>query len=156
MEYMLGLFLLVLPKGHCLPDSMDKIKKVVRDLVLNYEKIDACYNDCVLFRGKEYEGLDNCPKCSETRWKQSKEVPDVGSSCDSKSAAHVKCYGTSHLFHGSEGYICQRIEHRICVGIRKNWWLMEKCDILRTPKYGNMWMQHMNGLQRILVMSGLV
>jgi len=74
MEYVLGLFLLILPKGHCLPDSMEKIKKVVRDLGLNYEKIDACYNDCVLFRGKEYEGLDNCPKCGETRWKQSKEV----------------------------------------------------------------------------------
>jgi len=52
MEYMLELFLLVLPKGHCLPDSMEKIKKVVRDLGLSYEKIDACYNDCVLFRGK--------------------------------------------------------------------------------------------------------
>ena len=84
MEYVLGLFLLILPKGHCLPDSMEKIKKVVRDLGLNYEKIDACYNDCVLFRGKEYEGLDNCPKCGETRWKQSKEVHDVGSSCGSK------------------------------------------------------------------------
>ncbi|XP_066316723.1 uncharacterized protein [Miscanthus floridulus] len=84
MEYVLGLFLLILPKGHCLPDSMEKIKKVVRDLGLNYEKIDACYNDCVLFRGKEYEGLDNCPKCGETRWKQSKEVQDVGSSCGSK------------------------------------------------------------------------
>jgi len=84
MEYVLGLFLLILPKGHCLPDSMEKIKKVVRDLGLNYEKIDACYNDCVLFRGKEYEGLDNCPKCGETRWKQSKEIQDVGSSCGSK------------------------------------------------------------------------
>jgi hypothetical protein len=57
MEFILGLFLLILPKGHCLLDSMEKIKKVVRDLGLTYEKIDACYNDCVLFRGKEYEGL---------------------------------------------------------------------------------------------------
>jgi len=73
MEYMLELFLLVLPKGHCPLDSMEKIKKVVRGLGLNYEKIDACYNDCVLFRGREYEGLDNCPTCGEIRWKGCKK-----------------------------------------------------------------------------------
>ena len=84
MEYMLELFLLVLPKGHCLPDSMEKIKKVVRDLGLNYEKIDACYNYCVLFRGKDYEGLDNCAKCGETRSKECKKGQDGGSGCGSK------------------------------------------------------------------------
>jgi hypothetical protein len=84
LEYVLALFLLVLPKGHCLPDTMDKMKKIVRDLGLHYEKIDACYNDCVLFRGTEYESLDNCPKCGETRWKQSKEEQDDATSSGSK------------------------------------------------------------------------
>ena len=50
LEFVLHLFLLILPDGHCLLDSLEKIRKVVRDLGLNYEKIDTCYNDCVLFR----------------------------------------------------------------------------------------------------------
>ena len=49
LEVILLLFSLVLPKGHCIPDTLDKVRKVVRDLGLDYEKIDACVNDCVLF-----------------------------------------------------------------------------------------------------------
>ena len=70
MEQIIALFALVLPKGHCLPDTMDKVRKVIRDLGLDYQKIHACYNDCVLFRGK-YENLDSCPTCGESRWKYS-------------------------------------------------------------------------------------
>ena len=54
----------MLPEGHCVPNIMDKIRKVVRDLGLSYEKIHACFNDCVLFRG-EYEKLDKCLICEE-------------------------------------------------------------------------------------------
>jgi hypothetical protein len=89
LEFVLHLFLLILPDGHCLPDSMDKIHKVVRDLGLNYEKIDACYNDCVLFR-EAYVDLDNCPKCGESRWKKYKNAEAVGSSSGSKKRAPRK------------------------------------------------------------------
>ena len=51
LERILRLFLLVLPDGHCLPTSLDKVRKVVRDLGLDYQKIHASVNDCVLFRG---------------------------------------------------------------------------------------------------------
>ena len=34
---------------------------------LGYEKIDACVNDCCLFR-KEYEHFEKCPKCKTSRW----------------------------------------------------------------------------------------
>ena len=67
MEQILHLICLVLPEGHCVPNTMDKIRKVVRDLGLSYKKIHACFNDCVLFRG-EYEKLDKCPICEESRW----------------------------------------------------------------------------------------
>jgi len=67
MEQILHLICLVLPEGHCVPNTMDKIRKVVRDLGLSYQKIHACFNDCVLFRG-EYEKLDKCPICEESRW----------------------------------------------------------------------------------------
>ncbi|WVZ49340.1 hypothetical protein U9M48_000708 [Paspalum notatum var. saurae] len=56
--------------SHCIPNTLDKIQKVVRDLGLDYQKIHACVNDCVLFQ-KEYKDMDTCPKCSESRWKTS-------------------------------------------------------------------------------------
>ena len=68
LEAVLQLFSLVLPEGHCVPDSLDKVQRVVRDLGLDYEKIHACINDCVLFR-KQYADLDKCPTCGESRWK---------------------------------------------------------------------------------------
>ncbi|WVZ58442.1 hypothetical protein U9M48_008718 [Paspalum notatum var. saurae] len=64
----LDLFSAVLPEGHCVPDTLDKVRKVVRDLGLDYQKIHACVNDCVLYR-KDYEEMDKCPVCGESRWK---------------------------------------------------------------------------------------
>ena len=49
LEAILNLFSKILPEGHCLPDSLDKVQRVVRDLGLDYVKIHACKNDCVLF-----------------------------------------------------------------------------------------------------------
>ena len=69
LEHILRLFLLVLPDGHCIPTSLEKVRKVVRDLGLDYQKIHACVNDCVLFRG-DYAEKDNCPTCGESRWKE--------------------------------------------------------------------------------------
>ncbi|CAA0813526.1 Unknown protein [Striga hermonthica] len=43
-----------LPSGEVLPQSYYEAKKIIRDLGLDYEKIHACVNDCVLFR-KEHE-----------------------------------------------------------------------------------------------------
>ena len=63
----LQLFRLVLPEGHCVPDTLDKVQKVIHDLGLDYQKIHACVNDCLLFR-KEYAAMDTCPTCGESRW----------------------------------------------------------------------------------------
>jgi hypothetical protein len=57
MEEVLFLISKFLPKGHCVPNTMDKLQRVVCDLGLDYIKIDACENHCVLFR-EEYEKLD--------------------------------------------------------------------------------------------------
>jgi len=48
IQSILDLFALFHPK---IPDTLDKVCKVVRDLGLDYQKIHACVNDCVLFRG---------------------------------------------------------------------------------------------------------
>jgi hypothetical protein len=69
LERILRLLLLVLPDGHCLPTSLDKVERVILDLALHYDKIHACVNDCVLFR-QDYANLDKCPTCNESRWKE--------------------------------------------------------------------------------------
>ena len=56
LEAILKLFSRILHEGHCILDSLDKVQKVVRDLGLDYVKIHACKNDCVLFF-KENEKL---------------------------------------------------------------------------------------------------
>ena len=68
LEGVLNLFSRFFPKGHCVPDTMEKVQRVVRDLGLDYVKIHAYEKDCVLF-WKENANLDTCPKCGKSRWK---------------------------------------------------------------------------------------
>ncbi|KAK1678447.1 hypothetical protein QYE76_039295 [Lolium multiflorum] len=49
-----------LPRGNELPASTYEAKKIVCPLGLDVQKIHACINDCILYRG-EYENLDACP-----------------------------------------------------------------------------------------------
>jgi hypothetical protein len=79
LEAILHLFSIVLPEGHCIPNTLDKVQKVVRDLGLDYQKIHACVNDCVLFR-KDYASLDNCPTCGESRWKMQSSAENYDAS----------------------------------------------------------------------------
>nr|XP_009763601.1 PREDICTED: uncharacterized protein LOC104215487 isoform X1 [Nicotiana sylvestris] len=66
-----------LPKGNMLPNSIYEVQKIIKDLGLDYVKIDACVNNCVLYR-KEYADLEQCPKCSEKRWivKKGEDIDD--------------------------------------------------------------------------------
>ncbi|XP_010451825.1 PREDICTED: uncharacterized protein LOC104734009 [Camelina sativa] len=43
---------------------------------MGYEKIDACVNDCCLFRHQLPE-LDNCPKCNSSQWKINTRTGEV-------------------------------------------------------------------------------
>ncbi|XP_074359031.1 uncharacterized protein LOC141698259 [Apium graveolens] len=50
------------------PSSFNSVKVMIKDLGLDYQKINACPNDCLLFWA-ENEGLDICKKCKTSRWK---------------------------------------------------------------------------------------
>ncbi|XP_028084685.1 uncharacterized protein LOC114285803 [Camellia sinensis] len=58
----------ILPKDNLVPKSFYEAKKILHDLGLSYELIDACINDCVLF-WKENARFDKCPKCKASRYK---------------------------------------------------------------------------------------
>jgi hypothetical protein len=60
-----------LPKGEVLPKNFYEVKKFVKAIGIGYECIDACMNDCILFRGK-YANAKSCPVCKSSRWKSVK------------------------------------------------------------------------------------
>jgi hypothetical protein len=64
----------ILPEGNELPESTYEAKKTVCPLGLEVQKIHACPNDCILYRG-EYENLEACPVCKALRYKIRRDDP---------------------------------------------------------------------------------
>ncbi|XP_059654530.1 uncharacterized protein LOC132301279 isoform X1 [Cornus florida] len=58
----------VLPEGETLPKSFYETKKIISNLGLKYDKIDACPFDCMLY-WKEHANDETCHKCGKSRWK---------------------------------------------------------------------------------------
>jgi len=58
----------MLPSDNKLPKSHYEAKKILCPVGMEYQKIHACRNDCVLYRN-EYAELQNCPTCGESRYK---------------------------------------------------------------------------------------
>ncbi|XP_071714366.1 uncharacterized protein [Rutidosis leptorrhynchoides] len=52
-----------------IPKSLYELRKIIRDLGLGYEKIDACPNDCMLY-WKENKDKIKCDVCQTSRYKQ--------------------------------------------------------------------------------------
>jgi hypothetical protein len=124
LEAILKLFGKVLPERHCIPNSLDKVQRVVRDLGLDYVKIHTCQNDCVLFFDK-YANLETCPICKKSRWKVV-EKPLIIIAVQLvllllRSGYRLRSYATFLLFLGCKECICQSKCQRICSGTRKNW-----------------------------------
>ena len=74
-EELLKLIKSLLPKGNTLPETTYEARKVVCPLELKAQKIHACFNDCILYRGEEYENLVACPVCSACRYKIPRDDP---------------------------------------------------------------------------------
>ncbi|KAL4581331.1 hypothetical protein LXL04_017545 [Taraxacum kok-saghyz] len=65
---LLQLFLEVIPEAK-LPASFSQAKSIMKDLGLDYKKIPACPNDCMLY-WKEHEQAETCHICHTSKWKQ--------------------------------------------------------------------------------------
>ncbi|XP_020992340.2 uncharacterized protein LOC110278427 [Arachis duranensis] len=52
-----------------LPSTFYEAKKTIRKLGIEYKKVDACPNDCMLYRGDD-EDATKCKQCGTSRWKQ--------------------------------------------------------------------------------------
>ena len=64
-----------LPKDNTFPDSTYEAKKLLCPLGVEVQKIHACPNDCILYRGEEYENLNACLVCGALRYKISRNDP---------------------------------------------------------------------------------
>ena len=60
-----------------LPEKTYLAKKMICPISLEVEKIHACSNDCILYRGEKYKDLDKCPsvKLHGTRKGRQMRVP---------------------------------------------------------------------------------
>ena len=56
------------PLNNELPLSMYEAKKTLNALGMEYEKIHACPNDCILYRN-DLKDASSCPTCGTSRWK---------------------------------------------------------------------------------------
>ena len=74
---MLGIIRKMLPEKNKLPEKTYLAKQMICPIGLEVEKIHACSNDCIFYRGEKYKDLDKCPKCEAPWYKegQSDEVP---------------------------------------------------------------------------------
>ncbi|XP_073153163.1 uncharacterized protein [Henckelia pumila] len=70
---LLSLFGEMLPDENELPSSLYDAKKILCALGINYVKIHAFPNDCILYL-KEYENLTNFPVCGTSRWNLGKKA----------------------------------------------------------------------------------
>nr|XP_034591753.1 uncharacterized protein LOC117853529 [Setaria viridis] len=73
-----------LPDNSTLPNSYYEAKKIMKELGLSYIKIDACYNDCMLY-WKDDIDAQFCKICNRSRWKKDKHLgKDIGSAKGNK------------------------------------------------------------------------
>jgi hypothetical protein len=74
-EKLLKIVKKMLLKDKELSANMYEAKKIVFPLGLEVQKIHACPNDCILYRGEVYENLNTCPVCSAFRYKIRQDDP---------------------------------------------------------------------------------
>ena len=68
---LLGIVGDMLPLNNELPLSMYEAKKTLNALGMEYEKIHAYPNDCILYRN-EFKDASSCLTCGTSRWKVDK------------------------------------------------------------------------------------
>ncbi|XP_074337174.1 uncharacterized protein LOC141674348 [Apium graveolens] len=67
----------MLPEGNNIPSSFTEVKKTLCSLGRGYEKIHACPNDCLLYRGERDEDETTCRICKASRWKLNRKEVEL-------------------------------------------------------------------------------
>jgi hypothetical protein len=86
---LLRLFSDVLPSNHKMPKDMYQSKKLLSALGMQYEKIDVCKDNCMIFY-KEQKNEKKCLKCGKLRFVE--VVNEDGETVTTKTAHKQLCY----------------------------------------------------------------
>jgi hypothetical protein len=84
----------VLPSNHKMPKDMYQLEKLLFALGMEYEKIDVCKNNCIIFY-KEHKNEKKCLKCGKPRFVE--VVNEDGETVWLKSNMRVDCVVATHL-----------------------------------------------------------
>jgi hypothetical protein len=79
----------LIPMKHNMPKDLYQSKKIVSDLRINYEKIDACEKNCMLF-WKKHKDDTECMHCSRSRYM--KVINKDGASITTNVVVKQLCY----------------------------------------------------------------
>ena len=66
----------MLPEGNTLPNRNYEAKKILSPMGMEYKKIRACPNDCILYR-KDFEFLKSSQRCGLSRYKLKQKDDDT-------------------------------------------------------------------------------
>jgi len=66
----------MLPDRNTLPNRNYAAKRILCPMGMEYKKIHACPNDCILYR-KDFDLLKNCPRCGLSRYKLKQKDDDT-------------------------------------------------------------------------------
>ena len=78
----------MLPEENRLPKSYYQTKKILCPMGMEYQKIHACPNDCILYR-HEFEEMSKCLRCGISRYKV-KDDEECSSDENSKKGPPAK------------------------------------------------------------------
>jgi len=78
----------LLPEDNTLPKSYYQAKKILCPMGMEYQKIHACPNDCILYK-HEFEEMSKCPRCGVS-WYKEKDDEDCSFDENSKKGPPAK------------------------------------------------------------------
>ena len=78
----------MLPKDNILSKSHYEAKKILCPVGMEYQKIRACPNDCILYKN-EFAEMHNCSTCGVSRYKINDEACSNGASTSNTRLAMV-------------------------------------------------------------------
>ena len=64
------------------------MKKIINKLSLNYTKVDACPNDCMVYWGED-ASKESCKRCHTSRWKPKGKGNEEGAFSNGKKRKKI-------------------------------------------------------------------
>ena len=113
----------LLPEDNTLPKSYYKAKKILCPMGMEYQKIHACPNDCILYR-HEFQEMSKCPVCGTSRYKV-KDEEESNSDENSNKGPQQRFCGIFQSFQGLSVFLLMRTTQKTLHGMQMEGFLME-------------------------------